>query len=95
VNEWDHATLEELLFVGELSLDGLVRPTRGVLSLAMMAKEEGLAGVVVPEPNAHEAAVVDGITVHHVASLLAATRFMAGALQLPTQKVDRESISVL
>ncbi len=92
VNQWDKDALEELLFVGELSLDGLVRPIRGVLSLAMMAREEGLRGVVVPEPNAREAAVVDAIRIHHVASLLAATQFMAGASELPTQTVDRESI---
>ncbi len=78
--------------MGELSLDGQVRPIRGVLSLALMAKQEGLRGVVVPEPNAQEAAVVDGVNVHHVASLLAATQFMAGASALPTQSVDRESI---
>ena len=92
MNQWDNDALEELLFVGELSLDGLVRPIRGVLSLAMMAKQEGLRGVVVPEPNAQEAAVVDEFNVHHVASLSAATQFMAGASELPTQQVDRESI---
>jgi len=92
MNQWDNDALEELLFVGELSLDGLVRPVRGVLSLAMMAKQEGLRGVVVPEPNAQEAAVVDEVNVHHVASLSVATQFMAGASELPTQSVDRESI---
>jgi len=92
MNQWDNDALEELLFVGELSLDGLVRPIRGVLSLAMMAKQEGLRGVVVPEPNAQEAAVVDEFNVHHVASLFAASQFMAGASELPTQSVDRESI---
>ena len=70
----------------------LVRPVRGVLSLAMMAREEGFLGVVVPEPNAREAAVVGGIDVRSVASLSAATQFMAGVSELPTQSVDRESI---
>ena len=92
MNGWDGHPLEELLFVGELSLDGLVRPVRGALSLAMMAREEGLRGVVVPEPNAKEAAVVDKVDVRPVASLSAATQFMAGAVELPTQSVDRESI---
>ncbi len=92
MNQWENDALEELLFVGELSLDGLVRPIRGALSLAMMAREEGLRGVVVPEPNAQEAALVDEVNVHHVASLSAATQFMAGASELPTQSVDRESI---
>jgi magnesium chelatase family protein len=92
MNGWDGDLLEELLFVGELSLDGLVRQVRGVLSLAMMAREEGFRGVVVPEPNAAEAALVDGIDVRSAASLSAATQFMAGASELPTQRLDRASI---
>ena len=68
---WDNDAPEELLSVGELFPDGLVRPIRGVLSLAMMAKQEGLRGVVVPAPNAQGAAVVDEFKVHHVAGLSA------------------------
>jgi magnesium chelatase family protein len=48
--------------------------------------------VVVPEPNAQEAAVVDEFNVYHVAGLSAVTQFMAGASELRTQRVDRESI---
>jgi magnesium chelatase family protein len=58
----------------------------------MMAREAGFRGVVVPEPNAHEAALVDEIQVHHVSSLWTATQFMTGASALPTQSVDRERI---
>ena len=57
-----------------------------------MARQEGLRGVVVPDPKAQEAAVVEEISVQHVASLSAATHFMAGASELTTQRVDRESI---
>src|SRR5512147_1927543 len=53
--------LGQLVILGELSLDGGVRPIRGVLSMAVTAKEEKLDGVVVPVENALEAAVVEGL----------------------------------
>jgi magnesium chelatase family protein len=62
-------TLEGFLFLGELSLDGGVRPVRGTLSAALCARERGIANLVVPEANAREAAVVQGINVYAVKSL--------------------------
>ena len=61
--------LDELTIVGELSLDGSLRPVRGVLPMAAGAKAEGRRGILVPEANAAEAAVVDGLEVYGVASL--------------------------
>lgn len=55
--------LSETMFVGELSLDGTIKSVRGVLPLAVMAKEQGLRRIVVSSENASEAAVVDGIEV--------------------------------
>jgi magnesium chelatase family protein len=55
--------LSHSLWVGELSLDGSVNPVPGVLSIAMMAKQQGLHTVVVPRANAEEAALVDGLQV--------------------------------
>ena len=63
------AALAGLLVVGELGLDGAVRPVRGVLAAAMRARAAGLRGVVLPAACAAEAAVVDGIAVHPVADL--------------------------
>src|SRR5690349_13309190 len=57
------------MFLGELSLDGSIRPVRGALSAALAAREEGFSSVAVPEANAREAAVVDGISVFAVKSL--------------------------
>jgi len=57
------------LFVGELSLDGLLRPVKGTLPIAIKAKEEGLKGIFLPEENAPEAAVVEGIAVFPLKSL--------------------------
>ena len=61
--------LEGALFVGELSLDGSLRHVRGVLSFAYLAKELGLPAIYVPECDAHEAALVEGIDVIPVPTL--------------------------
>jgi magnesium chelatase family protein len=63
------ARLADVLFVGELALDGAVRPVTGVLPMALSARREGLAAVVVPVANAAEAAVIDGLQVYPVSSL--------------------------
>jgi len=60
---------ERKLFVGELALDGMVRPVRGVLALARRARDLGFSEVYVPKANAAEAAVVDGITVYGIDTL--------------------------
>jgi magnesium chelatase family protein len=61
--------LDQMMFLGELSLDGSVRPVRGALSATIAAREKGLKAVAVPENNAREAAVVDGIQVFALKSL--------------------------
>src|ERR1700683_1818520 len=61
--------LDRQMFLGELSLDGGVRPVRGALSASLRAREQGIRSVVVPEANAREAAVVEGIDVFSVRSL--------------------------
>ena len=58
--------LDPYIFLGELSLDGSVRSVRGALSAALAAREHGIKNVVVPEANAREAAVVEGIRVFAV-----------------------------
>ncbi len=61
--------LKEFLFLGELSLDGSVRSVKGTLPMAVMAREKGLRHLIVPEANAREAAVVEGIRAYAVRSL--------------------------
>src|SRR5688500_6551321 len=55
--------LENFTTVGELALDGFVRPVKGVLPIALQARKDGKAGVLVPTENAPEAAVVHGLQV--------------------------------
>ncbi len=59
----------DTLFVGELSLDGQVRPVKGALSMALKARESGKRRIVLPTDNALEAAVVRGIATYPAASL--------------------------
>jgi magnesium chelatase family protein len=63
------ANHKRLLFAGELALDGRLRPVRCVISLAILCKQIGLDGVVVPTDNASEAAAVEGIAVYAADSL--------------------------
>jgi len=62
-------SLENCLLVGELSLDGGLRPIRGALSIAVCARQKGIRHLVLPQENGREAAVVEGITVHGLKSL--------------------------
>ena len=65
--------------VGELSLEGLMRPVKGALSMAIgAARQKGLKGLVVPARSAEEAAVVEGVEVIAVESLGQAVGFFSG-----------------
>jgi len=61
--------LHDSFFVGELSLSGQVRPIQGILSLALMAKKQGLKRIFIPEANAREASVVPNIEIFPIQSL--------------------------
>ena len=62
--------LSKFLLVGELGLDGSVRPIAGMLPVAILARERGIANLILPAANAAEAAVVEGVNVYPVSSLL-------------------------
>jgi magnesium chelatase family protein len=70
--------LDRYLFGGELSLDGAVRPIRGVLPLALAARDGGFKGVIVPTANAAEAALVDAIEVIPVGHIREAVAHLKG-----------------
>src|SRR4029078_1825096 len=65
-------SLIQILCVGELSLDGRVRPIKGALPIAILARDAGSKPVVLPDENAKEAAVVSGVHVYPVADLRSA-----------------------
>src|SRR6059036_987389 len=66
--------IADFVLLGELSLDGSIHATRGVLPIAAAARRYGLAGILLPVPNAGEAAIVTGLDVFHVSSLIEAVR---------------------
>ncbi len=70
--------LASCLVVGELSLDGRVKPVRGVLSLALAARGAGFSGMVVPRVNADEAAMVSELKVYPVEALAQVVEFFTG-----------------
>jgi len=78
------ADLTQAGLVGELSLDGQVRSVTGVLPMAVAAKEHGLTALYVPEANAAEAALVDGLEVIPVASLASLVGHLHGYTPIPT-----------
>jgi len=77
------AALEGIRVLGELSLSGEVKPVRGVLPVAIEARREGARALVVPEANALEAAVVEGLTVHAIRHLGEVVAWARGEAPLP------------
>ncbi len=77
--------------VGELALDGKIRPIRGALSIALAARDAKIEGLLVPAENAKEAAVVQEIPVYAVKNLREAFEFLSGAKKLQPTQVDIES----
>jgi magnesium chelatase family protein len=71
-----------LSFVGELALNGAVRPVKGVLPVALEARRKGKRGIIVPQANAREAAMVTGIDVFGVQNLRQTYEFVRGEKQL-------------
>lgn len=73
----------DLLFAGELSMDGQIKPIRGALSLAETAVREGMSGIVIPLPNAPEAALIKKIPVYGVETMAQAIEILQGGRLLP------------
>ncbi|MGE5349254.1 MAG: YifB family Mg chelatase-like AAA ATPase [Actinomycetota bacterium] len=84
--------LDGLLITGELSLDGAVRPVRGVLPMALRAREEGFRSMMVPALNAPEAAVVEGIDIYGVNSLTEVMAYLAGDRAPAPFRVDLKEL---
>ncbi len=84
--------LSDYLLMGELSLDGRLRPINGALSLAMAARKGGLKGIILPEENAPEAAVVERIEVLPASHLPAVIEFLTEEASLKPYTVDLNSI---
>ncbi len=85
-------TLRGYVVIGELALDGRVRPVNGVLSMAMTAAAAGFTKMIVPLDNAQEAAVVKGIEVYPVGSLAQTAALLTAQLPMEPTTVDLEML---
>ena len=72
--------LSRFLLIGELGLDGSLRPVPGMLPVAIMAREKGIPNLILPAANAREAAVVEGVNVYPVSSLTEVIDLLNGAV---------------
>jgi len=87
-----HDALPHYLVLGELSLDGRVKPVRGSLPMALAAKENGVRGIILPMENAREAAVVEQTEVLPVEHLSDLVEFLRGQRAIAPQRVDLRAV---
>lgn len=80
--------ISNYLIMGELSLDGSLQPIKGALPIAIQARKEGFKGFILPNENAREAAIVDGIDVFGVSNISEVINFFNGNTQLEPTIVD-------
>lgn len=84
--------VSRFLFLGELSLDGRVKPVKGSLPMALEAKSTGYSGIIVPNDNGREASVVEGISVFPVRTLAQAVEFLTREIDILPEKADLTEI---
>lgn len=80
--------LKDYILMGELSLDGTLRPIKGALPIAIQARKEGFKGIILPKENAREAAIVSQIEVYGVEHLKEVVEFFQGNKVLKKTIVD-------
>jgi magnesium chelatase family protein len=86
------AKLKDYLIMGELSLDGTLRPIKGVLPIAIQARKEGFKGFILPLENAHEAAIVNNLEVIPVEHIRQAIDFLDGKADIAPLAIDTRDI---
>src|SRR5262245_29537812 len=85
--------LRDTAAVGELALDGSVRPVKGALSMAMAARDRGIRRLIVPAANAREAAVVAEVAVYGVGGLSDAVGLLAGEIDVEPVRVQLDELA--
>ncbi|HPI19040.1 MAG TPA: YifB family Mg chelatase-like AAA ATPase [Candidatus Kapabacteria bacterium] len=88
----ENDSLKDTLFLGELALDGSLRPIHGALSIAVEAKKNNIKRVLLPKQNADEAALVDGLEVIPVETLAEANAFLNNEKRIEPLIVDIKSL---
>jgi len=80
--------LQKFMMMGELSLDGGLQPVKGILPIAVRAREEGFEGFIVPKQNAREAAVVDKLKIFGVENIKEVIDFLTGKVGIEQTIID-------
>jgi magnesium chelatase family protein len=88
----ENADLDKTIFLGELSLDGKLRPVKGALPIAVEAKRKGFKRILLPVQSAQEAAIVDGLDVYGMTSLEEVVQFIKGDIQKEKSTVDTQQL---
>ncbi len=83
------ADTSKTVFLGELSMDGSLRHTSGILPMVAVAREQGFSTIVVPEVDAREAALIEGVKIIPIASLAQLTACLQGQIDIPEYKAEK------
>ncbi len=81
--------IKDYVITGELSLDGTIRPVKGILSTAIAAREKGFKGLIGPVENVQEAALINGISVYGMETLIGVINFLTGKISVKPYITDR------
>ena len=84
--------LDQYVIMGELSLDGILRPIKGALPIAIQSRKEAFKGFVLPKTNAREAAIVNNLNVYGVETLQEAIDFFIGKVEIEPLQIDTREI---
>lgn len=85
-------TIGDYVMMGELALDGNLRPIKGALPIAIQARKEGYKGILLPKENAKEAAIVDKLDVYGIDSIIDAVEFLNGDRELKKTDVNTREL---
>ena len=92
LNQMKTTKLEKYAFIGELALDGSLRPVNGVLPVAVACWKDKLDGLILPYENAKEAAIIDDLNVYPATSLNEVVNFLEDKLKIEPFKVDKNEM---
>jgi magnesium chelatase family protein len=83
---------EDAIFLGELSLDGTLRPIKGALPIAAEARKKGIKKIILPKDSASEASIVDGIDVYGMETLMEVVQFLNDEIQKEKTKTNKDEL---
>ena len=92
LGEISEEKLENIAFIGELSLDGKLNKVNGILPMCIEAKKLGIKKLIVPIQNAKEAAIVDEIEILGAENLIQVVNYLNSKIEIPIEKVEIEKI---